>query len=137
MENAQFSQGLIVTAATPLYRIAIADDMANVRLALRVLLESLPNIKIVAEADDLGSLLALPAENLDLLLLDWELANPNYKNTISQLRARFPRAKILVVSVHLESRQKAIDGGANAFFHKGDSGNRLQAEIKHLLMHYE
>lgn len=126
-----------MTAVSTPYRIAIADDMANVRLALRVLLEALPNINVVAEADDLGSLLTLPAENLDLLLLDWELANPNFCNTIKHLRSRFPKAKILVVSVHLESRQKALDGGANAFFHKGDSGNRLQAEIKHLLMPYE
>jgi DNA-binding NarL/FixJ family response regulator len=115
------------------YRVGILDDLAHVRLALRVMLETQPNITIVADMDNIPALLAMPTLDLNLLLLDWELAGPHYAKSITQIRDCFPNIKILVVSVHLDSRLRALEAGADAFFHKGDSGERLQIEIKELL----
>ena len=55
-------------------RILIADDQADVRSALGLLLMQEPDLEVVAEATDaVGVLLAAENHAPTLVLLDWEL----------------------------------------------------------------
>jgi DNA-binding NarL/FixJ family response regulator len=58
----------------PTLRVLLADDQANVRHALQLLLEQEPGIAIVGEAADAtGVLLAATTHPADVLLLDCAL----------------------------------------------------------------
>lgn len=63
-----------VTTVRPTIRVIVADDEPLARQALRRFLLTIPNLTIVAEADDIPSLhLALGAHAADLLFLDIEM----------------------------------------------------------------
>jgi DNA-binding NarL/FixJ family response regulator len=53
-------------------RILVADQQSKIRSALRLILEQEPDQRVVGEANNIDSLLAMVDENPpDLLLLDW------------------------------------------------------------------
>ncbi len=111
-------------------RVLIADDQPNVRFALRVTLERLPDGKSINEAIDTADLffqaLLMPP---DLLLLDWELEGMADGETLRSLRKFCPRVFIIALSGKEEARQAALQSGANAFVSKADSPDVLLAAI--------
>ncbi|MBI5669475.1 MAG: response regulator transcription factor [Chloroflexi bacterium] len=111
-------------------RVLVADDQADVRYALRTLLELAPGlgVTVVGEVADGGSLLAaIEAHQPDVLLLDWKL--PGLRS-IAYLRSLYPRLRIIVLSLRAESRQVALDAGADAFVYKGDPAEQLVAAVQ-------
>lgn len=105
-------------------RVVVADEQADVRYALRTLLQLARELEaqVVGEAVDAASLLAqLEAQQPDMLLLDWQL--PGLR--LAGLRALYPSLPIIVLSVRSEARQAALTAGALAFVYKGDPVERL------------
>lgn len=113
--------------------IVIADDQAEVRSALKVLLEH-ENIKgAIDEAEDIGSLLLLTGSlNPDMILLDWELSDMKMADIIPVLRRMAPELRIIAMSVWPEAAKSAIDAGVDAFFSKGENSDRLLEYIHEL-----
>ena len=70
-------------------RVLLADDQAQVRSALRLLLTQEPGLSVVGEATEAQALLA-QAEDIhpDMVLLDWELPGLQAADPLSTLRAR-------------------------------------------------
>lgn len=102
-------------------RILIADDQANVRSALRLLLEQASQIEIVGEvADATGLLLLLGAKQPDLLLLDWELPGLPADHLMRLLRFEQPHLRVLAMSSRPEAQQEAETAGVDGFVSKGD-----------------
>lgn len=100
--------------------ILLADDQANVRAALRLLLEQETNVVIAGEADDAaGLLLAAATYEADVLLLDWELPGLPIDHLLKLLRAERPYLRILAMSSRPEARQQALHAGVTAFLSKG------------------
>lgn len=111
-------------------RILLADDQAQVRSALRLLLTQEPGLSVVGEAAETGVLLAqAEATRPDVVLLDWELPGLQAATPLSILRARCPCLKIIVLSGRPEARQAALAAGADAFVSKGDPPERLLAAV--------
>ncbi len=107
-------------------RIVIADDQPQVRSAVRLLLEALPDISIVGEARDMGEAVALLCqEQPDVLLLDWELPMIGGPDELSALRRCAPGLMVLALSSRSEARRQALDAGVEGFVSKGDPPESL------------
>jgi len=123
-------------------RVLLADDQANVRSALRLLLAQEPDLDMVGEATETEELLVqVEATCPDLVLLDWELpgtqatARPTDagQRLILALRACRPGLKIIALSVYPEARQAALAAGADSFVSKGDPPDQLLAAVDDFL----
>lgn len=111
-------------------RVLLADDQAEVRSALKLLLEQDSEIAVVGEAADADALLAVTqATEPDIVLLDWELPGHRVVQVLPKLRACAPKAKVIALSGRLEARRAALAAGADAFVSKGDPPERLLAAL--------
>jgi DNA-binding NarL/FixJ family response regulator len=109
--------------------ILLADDQAEVRSALRLLLEQEPGIAVVGEAAEAGMLLTQEAACLpDLVFLDWELPGSQATKLLRVLRSR-SHLIVIALSGRPEARQAALDAGADAFVSKGDPPEQLLATL--------
>jgi two-component system response regulator DesR len=109
-------------------RVLIADDQANVRSALRLILSQDAGMKVVGEVSSRDDLIAsVRMATPDLVLLEWELINAEPGGPISALREAFPGLKIVAMSGRPESRPDALAAGVDGFISKVDPPNRLGA----------
>jgi DNA-binding NarL/FixJ family response regulator len=115
-------------------RTLIADDQANVRSALALLLEQEPQFEIVGEAADaLGLLQAVHKHTPDLLLLDWELPGLETGHLLHLLRCQQPHLLIVALSSRPEAQALALKAGVNAFISKGALPEQVLATVANLL----
>ena len=113
-------------------RILIADDDAEVRLALRILLKSQSGLTLVGEAANALDLLKqIETEYPTVLILDWGLIAPA-PDILPGLRDRYPALRVIVISGRAEVRAAALNAGAEAFISKGDPPDRLLMALQKL-----
>ncbi len=111
--------------------VVIADSTSEVRSALRLLVSQEPELSIAAEAHDVISLLAATREHSpELVLVDWELADPRPAGArgaslTDEIAAIAPRASIVVLCGRPEAKSDALASGADAVVCKGDTPDRL------------
>jgi DNA-binding NarL/FixJ family response regulator len=111
-------------------RILVADQQSKIRSALRLILEQEPDQRVVGEANNIDSLLAMVDENPpDLLLLDWEMTRKRDADIIMFLRKLLPGIKVIALSGNPEVSSLALEAGADAFVCKCDSVDRLLAAV--------
>lgn len=112
-------------------RVIVADDHAEVRSALKLVLEQEPEVVVVGEATDGKGLLA-QAESIqpDLVLLDWELPGRSAVHLVRDLRRLNPLVRVIALSGRPEVSRAALAAGANAFVSKGDPPERLLAALE-------
>ncbi len=111
-------------------RVLVADDQADVRYALRTLLQLAKELEaeVVGEVTNTEHLLAqVEVLKPDLLLLDWK---PPGSRAITYLRSLYPAMHIIVLSLRAEARQSALVAGADAFVYKGDPVEKLVEAIQ-------
>jgi DNA-binding NarL/FixJ family response regulator len=117
-------------------RILLVDDHSVVRRGVAALLESESDLEICAEAGSCAEARALP-ETLrpDLLLLDVTLPDGNGLELVAALRARWPAARALVLSMHDEAvfAQRAAAAGAAGYIMKDEADSRLVEAIRAVL----
>lgn len=111
-------------------KVLIADDQAEVRSALKVLLEHESGSYTLDEAEEINSLL-LKAEHTcpDLVLLDWELSNRLMTHIVPILRQLVPGLRIIAMSGRPEAAKAAMEAGVDAFVSKGENSDRLLGTI--------
>jgi DNA-binding NarL/FixJ family response regulator len=111
-------------------RIVLADGQANVRFALRILLERQPEVQVVDEAADLGGLLSRIGDTCpDLVVLDWGLGDAAQADALSILRQVCPDLAVIALSGRPEDRRAALVAGVDAFVCKTDPPEELLAAI--------
>jgi DNA-binding NarL/FixJ family response regulator len=89
------------TPNTDPFRVLLADDHAVVRAGIRNAIENLPAIHVAGEAADGPSLMrALEEISPDILLIDVTMPDFEPISAIHQIRAQYPRMKILVISAY-------------------------------------
>ena len=102
-------------------KVLIADDHAMVRGAFARLIDSEPDLQVVAQAHDGNSTLQQLADNpCNVLLLDLNMPEPSGSQLIVLIREKWPKQRILVVSMHNTPRivRTALDAGANGYITK-------------------
>jgi len=111
-------------------RVLIADDQANVRSALRLILSQDAGMKVVGEVSSHDDLMAsVRLATPDLVLLEWELINSEPSGRISALRETFPGLKIVAMSGRPEARRDALAAGVDEFISKVDPPHQLGAML--------
>jgi DNA-binding NarL/FixJ family response regulator len=114
-------------------KILIADDQAEVRSALRILLEQETTPGAISEAEDIDKLFSIAErEQPGLILLDWELSGKAMAGRMPALRRCAEGAKIIAMSVRPEAARSAAEAGADAFVSKGDNSDKLLRAIRAL-----
>ncbi len=112
-------------------RVLLADDRAEVRSALRLLLEQEAGFLVIGEAAHGACLLeVVQATRPELLLLDWELPGPPINELIRLLRVHAPTLSIVALSGHADARGAALATGAVAFISKGEPAAPLLAYLR-------
>jgi DNA-binding NarL/FixJ family response regulator len=104
----------------------LADDDADGRQALRLLLERQLDFRVVGEAAHAHGLVALvDASQADLVLLDWKLPGGVDAWLLADLHRIAHRPHIIVLGSHPDQKAAAIAAGADAFADKGSTPERL------------
>ncbi len=114
-------------------RILIVDDHYIVRMGLIALVNSEPDMEAVAEAEDGEQALLLFAQHEpDLVLLDSRMPVKNGINTAAEIRARFPAARILMLSAFggSEDIHRALQAGVQGYVLKSASGVNLMPAVR-------
>lgn len=114
-------------------RIVAVDDHSLLRDALCQLLNAEDDLRIVAEADTsagLGDLVA--SAGADVVLLDVEMPDHHAPTVVSELTARFPRLRVLMLSMHDHPPlvQELLARGAHGYLHKSAPRASLLSAIR-------
>jgi DNA-binding NarL/FixJ family response regulator len=117
-------------------RILIADDHYIVRLGLVALVNTEPDMEVVAEATDGAQALELFGQhNPDLVLLDLHMPVKNGIQATVEIRSKFPSARILILTAFDGDEQihKALQAGAQGYVFKNSSGEKLIPALRAVL----
>jgi DNA-binding NarL/FixJ family response regulator len=119
-------------AGQALTRVVLADDHAMVREALAQILQESGSIRVVGQAaDGAGALEAAAATQPDVMVLDYSLPGLVAAEVIESLLARWPRLKILVLTVHenIHYAVKVLESGAHGYVVKSAAVGELVEAI--------
>jgi DNA-binding NarL/FixJ family response regulator len=109
-------------------RILIADDHFIVRMGLVALVNSEPDMEVVAEAADGAAALRLYAQvRPDLALLDTRMPGKDGIQTTVEIRQAFPDARILMLTAFDGDAdiRRALDAGVQGYVLKSATGSEL------------
>ena len=118
-------------------KIVVCDDDADFRQLLAQAVRADPDLDLVGVAPALDALLhALPALQVDAVLLDWLMPDTDQAEAVRQVRAALPGAKIVVLTavVRSSAEARAREAGADAFVEKGPGARELLARCKAALL---
>src|SRR3974390_1539364 len=114
-------------------RILIADDHYIGRMGLVALVGTEPDMEVVAEAADGDAALELFIKHQpDLALLDLRMPGKSGIQTITDIRTRFPNARILVLSAFGgdEEIYQALHAGAQGYVLKSSTSDKLVPALR-------
>jgi DNA-binding NarL/FixJ family response regulator len=114
-------------------RIIIADDHPVVREGLAAILETQPDIEVLAEAPDGLEAVRLTRElGPDVVLMDLQMPNMDGVEAIKTIKAEVPATEIVVLTTYDSDEYifKGIEAGARGFLLKGASKNELLSAIR-------
>lgn len=109
-------------------RILIADDHYIVRMGLTALVNTDPDMEVVAEAADGAQAVDLFARhNPSLALMDLRMPVKSGIQATIEIRSKFPKACILMLTAFDgdEDIYKALQAGAQGYVLKSSSGEKL------------
>jgi DNA-binding NarL/FixJ family response regulator len=112
-------------------RVYVSDAKPDERAALRLLILDL-KMEVAGEALDWATtLVQVPVNRIDMLLIDWDLL-PNPPGTaLDGLRRACPAALVIVLISYLSAlQQAALSAGADAFISKSDLPERVAERLR-------
>jgi DNA-binding NarL/FixJ family response regulator len=114
-------------------RILVADDHFIVRSGLVAMIDSEPDMKVVAQATDGAQTVeAFARHRPDVLLVDLRMPVISGNQVIEQIRQEFPDASILVLTAYNgdEDIHRALASGARGYLLKSSTGDDLIPAIR-------
>ena len=117
-------------------RVVLADDYPPVRVGLRELLDSTPDIEVVGEAED-GQVAVELAASLrpDLVVMDIHMPRLSGIAATRQITAAWPAVRVIGLSAAAEPpyARAMREAGALELLDKTVPGDRLVAAIRQLI----
>lgn len=114
-------------------RIMLVDDHAVVRMGFRLLLDTTSDLRVVAECGSGEEALQKYAEVLpDIVVLDLSMEGMGGLETLSRLLAKWPAARVLVLSAHEDTAhpRRALTAGALGYLTKRSAADALIEAIR-------
>ena len=115
------------------YSIILADDHVLVRQGLRRILEGMPELEVVGEANDGLELLTLLGSLVpDIVILDIFMPNLRGIEAIYEIKKIRPEVKILILTMHKDKEYLylALSAGAKGYLLKEDADKELFSAIE-------
>jgi DNA-binding NarL/FixJ family response regulator len=114
-------------------RIAIVDGRSRSRNALAALLHTYSDVLVVGEAADMVAALELVArEQPDVVLMDVFTPDLGGLQSTALIKQRFPRVRVIALSLSADPADRALAVGADAFVAFGAAEGRLLETIRDL-----
>lgn len=117
-------------------RILLVDDHPLVRLSLREVIKREADLLVCGEAEDRDQALELIEScKPHLAIVDLTLKTSNGMDLIKDIRARYPKVQILVLSMHDETlhAERAIRAGARGYITKQEATKKIMTAIRQVL----
>ncbi len=114
-------------------RIMIVEDHAIVRQGLAALLGTVPDFRVVAEAEDLSQAVTqFQQHKPDITLMDLRLGKSMGVDAITRIREHYPEARIIVLTTFDgdEDIYRALQAGARGYLLKGMDSDELIEAIR-------
>ena len=109
-------------------RILLADDHTVVRDGLRMVLDSAPDLEVVAEAGDGAQAVDIAlSEDIDLAVLDVSMPRMTGLQAAHELTRRKPELRVLILSMHDNEQYffEALKAGASGYVLKSVANRDL------------
>lgn len=117
---------------TPI-RILLADDHALIVAAMRMMIDRMEGVEVVAEAYNGRDAVAVARERRpDLVIMDIGMRELNGIDAAVQIKADSPGTHVLILSSHTSEDyvRRAIKAGVDGYLVKGASPDELGAAIR-------
>jgi DNA-binding NarL/FixJ family response regulator len=117
-------------------RILLADDHAVVRTGLRKVVEEIPGMQVISEAENGPQVFStLEKEAIDCLIIDVTMPEFEPISAIRQIHATYPAMKILIVSAYDDDIyvQGLLNAGVNGYHLKDQPLNDLKLALERVL----
>ena len=113
-------------------RVLLADDHVLIRAGITALLQRIPDLTVVAEADDGRDALQLIAmHHPNIVLLDISMPELNGLEVAERVAREFPDVRVIILSMHATSDYvlRAMRVGASGYLLKGARLAELELAI--------
>jgi DNA-binding NarL/FixJ family response regulator len=117
-------------------RVLIVDDHPLLRRGVGQLIDQEKDLQVVAEAEDAHkAITAIENNNPDVALIDITLHGASGIELLKNIKARFPKLKMLVLSMHDESvyAHRALRAGASGYIMKQEGTEKVLTALRKVL----
>ena len=114
-------------------RVVLADDHALVRAGIRSLLERMPGVEVVGEADTgLAALALIEAHQPDVALLDIAMRGLNGLDVATRVASDWPQVRVIILSMHANEEYvaQALRAGAVGYLLKDSAAAELDLALE-------
>ena len=114
-------------------RLLVVDDHFVVRIGLTSALNLEPDMEVIAEAKDGREAVEVYERHRpDVVVMDYQLPHLNGAEATTAVRAKFPDARIIILSVYKgeEDVHRAVQAGASGYLPKSSEPQELLDAIR-------
>ena len=114
-------------------RVLLVDDHALVRSGLRVLLEQLASVEVVAEAGNGREAIRVVEEiRPDLVIMDIQMPELNGLEALARIKKSSPNTRLIMLSMHTnpQSVRQALERGADGYLVKAAAQEELEFAVR-------
>ena len=115
------------------YTIILADDHSLFRQGVKKILEEMPGVQVVGEANDgLELLELLKKRDPALVILDISMPNLRGLEAAREIKGLYPQIKVLLLTMHKKKDflQQGLEAGVDGFLVKEDADTDLLQAIQ-------
>lgn len=113
--------------------VVLADDHPLVRQGMRAVIDPLPDVQVVGEADDGAQAVRVCVElNPDVVLMDLQMPTMDGIEATRQVLARCPDTSVLILTMYDDDEMvfEAVSSGASGYLLKGADGADIVGAIR-------
>jgi len=122
-----------MTRLTTPIRVVLADDHTLVRAGIRALLEKIPGVEVVGEADDGREVMTLvKLHRPDVVLMDISMPRLNGLEASARIAKEFPAVRVIILSMHSNEEYywRALQAGAAGYLLKKAATAELEIALQ-------